>query len=224
MQLGALDRARRECEIRISWTVLFGRAYALVGEQMPELRDLFVRWPTRQLYRHPFSVASLSIHRKDDEGNERLIWGRWDNSEQSTLSDMQTQLDHFCTAPMAEAYREGLMLERTVTWVRRLAWWWVMQCAGRKRAKHVGTFSISSLGGQGVLNAHHPLITTSSLAFGPILQTGECEVVLLCDHRTLDGVLGAAALKALESVLVDQMPAEMNKVRIGMITDGKPND
>ena len=209
MQLGELSRARTACPVRIAWSTLLARAYGIVCEQIPELRELFVRYPYKQLYRHPHTVASMSVHRKDDAGNERLIWGRWISPEATPLIILQQQLDSFSNAPIAEVYREGLMLERRSTLVRRFFWWCIANWSGRKRAKHIGTFSISSLAGHGVLNLHHPLITTSSLAFGPIGPNGECEVVLICDHRTLDGVLGARALKTLESILSCQMVEEL---------------
>ena len=209
MQLGELSRVRNACSVRIAWSTLFARAYGIVCKQTPELRELFVQYPYKQLYQHPHTVASLSVHRKDDAGNERLIWGRFNDPESTPLIILQQQLDSFSNAPIAEVYREGLMLERRSTLVRRFLWWCLTNWSGRKRAKHIGTFSISSLAGHGALNSHHPLITTSSLAFGPIGSNGECEVVLICDHRTLDGVLGARALKSLELILSNQMVEEL---------------
>ncbi len=209
MDLGELSSVRKACSPRIAWSTLFAKAYGTVCQQTPELRELFVRYPTKHLYRHPNTVASLSVHRKDNDGNERLIFGRWSNPESTPLIALQQQLDMFSQAPIAEVFGEGLMLERRSAMIRRFVWWWVTHWSGRKRAKHIGTFSISSLGGQGALNAHHPLITTSSLAFGPIDTTGRCEVVLICDHRTLDGVLGAKAMETLEGILSDQMVEEL---------------
>jgi len=210
MRLGELDQAKRESSMKIGWTTLFGRAYALTCEQLPELRDLFVAYPTKQLYRHPHTVASISIHRHDNAGFERLIWGRWCNAESTPLIQLQDQLHFFCQAPIEQAYREGMILERRNPLMRRIAWWWIMNCSGRKRAKHIGTFSISSLGGQGAFNLHHPLITSSSLAFGPIHDSGECEVVLICDHRAMDGMIGAKALQHLENVLCNKMVNELS--------------
>ena len=212
MQLGELSSARKACSTRIAWSTLFARAYGIVCEQVPELRELFVRFPLKHLYRHPNSVGSLSVHRKDDSGSERLIFGRWNNPGATELIVLQQQLDSFINAPIAEVFREGLMLENFPAPLRRIVWWWVTNWTGRNRAKHVGTFSISSLAGQGALNAYHPLIATSSLAFGPIGTSGECEVVLVCDHRTLDGVLGAKALEMLESVLSIQMADELRSL------------
>ena len=209
MQLGGLSQARKACAMRIAWSTLFARAYGLVCEQLPELRELFVRYPNKLLYRHPHSIGALSVHRTDDAGNERLIWGRWTNPESTPLVMLQQQLDQFMHAPISEVFGEGLMLERRSAIVRRLVWWWVTNCSGRQRAKYIGTFSISSLAGQGALNAYHPLITTSSLAFGPMDASGKCEVVLLCDHRTLDGVMGAKALEMLEATLSSRMVEEL---------------
>jgi pyruvate/2-oxoglutarate dehydrogenase complex dihydrolipoamide acyltransferase (E2) component len=87
-----------------------------------------------------------------------------------------------------------------------------MRWGGRCKAKLIGTFSISSLGGQGCLNSFHPLITTSSIAFGPIDGDHRMRVVLLCDHRTLDGMLGAKALKSLNLVLQTQILHELQSL------------
>ena len=209
MQLGELSQVRKACSTRIAWSTLFARAYGIVCEEIPELRELFVRYPYKHLYRHPNAVATLSVHRKDDAGNERLIFGRWKNPGTTHLVDLQQQLDSFSNAPIAEVFPEGLVLEHCPALFRRFVWWWVTNWSGRNRAKHIGTFSISSLAGQGALNAYHPLITTSSLAFGPIGTNGECEVVLICDHRTLDGVLGAKSLEMLESILSIKMVDEL---------------
>jgi hypothetical protein len=209
MELGVVANARADASVRLGWTTLFAKAYALVSREIPELRDIYVGYPRRCLYRHPHSVASISIHRRDDQGNERLIFGRWVNPESATILQLQEQLDMVVQAPMAQAFREGGILERRSGWVRQLVWTWLMNWAGRKRAKHIGTFSISSLGGQGALNSHHPLVTTSSLAIGPIDGNGHCDVVLICDHRALDGFLAARALQRLEEVLRDSIVTEL---------------
>lgn len=210
MNLASVANARKMGSPNIGWTAIVAKAHGIVCQKMPELREVFVAVPKKHLYCHPHSVASVSVHRHDDEGHARLIWGRLENPESTTLVQLQSQLDYFCTAPMKSAYREGLILEGRSALVRRIAWWWVMHCSGRKRAKHVGTFSISSLGAQGSLNAHHPLITTTSLAIGPIASNGECDVVLICDHRTLDGMLAAEALQSLEGVLCNQVAEELS--------------
>ena len=212
MQLDELCRVRRACPVRIAWSALFVKAYGIVCEQMPELRELYVHYPRKLLYLHPHSVASISVHRLDAAGNERLIWGRWTAPESTPLAELQERLDAFSNAPIEEVFGEGLWLERKPAIIRRLIWWWVTSWTGRQHAKRMGTFSISSVGGHGALNLHHPLITTSSLAFGPLNASGSCEVVLICDHRALDGVLGARAMEMLERTLNSKIIEELSQL------------
>jgi hypothetical protein len=214
MQLGQLHRARAECGGRVSWTAILIKAYGLVGAAIPELRDVYVTYPRRLLYRHPHTVASVSIHRRDDQGNERLIFGRFVSPETQSLSELQIQLDAYRTGPLEEVFREGRALERKPAWVRSLVWWCLMHCSGRKRAKHVGTFSVSTLGGQGVLNLHHPLVTCTSLALGPLDALGECDVALICDHRVIDGVLAAEALETLVTTLCSTLVSELQELSL----------
>ena len=102
MNLAKVDLARSASHSRIGWTCLFGRAYAMVCDELPELRDLYVSYPIRNLYRHPHSVCSVSVQRKDDQGVDRLIWGRWVAAESMTLLDLQNQLDDFRDAPLRQ--------------------------------------------------------------------------------------------------------------------------
>ncbi len=213
MALGEIEMARKSASMRIGWTALFAKAYGEVCQQIPELRDVYVSYPLPYLYRHPNTVLSLSVHRRDDAGEERLIWGQIQQVETLPLPELQGKLQRFVEAPMKEVYRDGLILESAPRFARRGVWWWVMRWGARKRAKHVGTFSISSLAGMGCLNAHHPLVTPSSLAFGPLDNAGNADVLLLCDHRVFDGVLGAKGLAALESVLQSDILEELRSLR-----------
>ncbi len=212
MQMRELESLRRGAPSRIGWTSLFARAYGVVSSQIHELREVFVSHPMGYLYRHPNAVGSVAIHRTDEQGQQRLIFGRIASPERRTLSDIQSELEHCTHGPIGEVYREGLAMENRPWPIRMAAWQLIMHWSGRKRAKHVGTFSISSLGGFGALNGYHPLITTTSLAFGPLNGQGEMDVVLLCDHRAIDGMLGAHALALLEQTLREQMADEIRHV------------
>ena len=208
MRLAAVDDARRQSPVRIGWTALFVRAYGQVCSALPELRDLYVRWPTPYVYRHPEPVAGITVHRLDEHQTERLIWGRIAAPDRHSLEQVQQAIEHFTTAPIQEVFRDGLKLERRPALLRRLTWWTLTQWSGRKRAKHIGTFTISSLGNTGAHNAHHPLVTTSSLALGPIESDGSCDVALICDHRAIDGMLAARALLQLETTLIQNAKLE----------------
>ena len=200
-QLGELRDARDQSTTRISWVALFLRAYGIVSQSMPELRQVFVTYPWNHLYEHPHSVASISIHRDDPEDGARLIWGRIPSSEDRTLCEIQARLDHAVHGPLEEVFRDGIRLERLPTPLRRFSWWLAMRWHGRQRAKKLGTFSISTLAGENALNRGHPLVVTSSLAYSRCDDDGACLVTLLADHRVLDGILASQALHQLESQL-----------------------
>jgi hypothetical protein len=156
----------------------------------------------------------VTVHRKDDAGTDRLIWGRIENASSKSLLEIQKYLNDCVTLPLSEVYRDGLRLETTLWFIRKVAWWWIMRCSGRKKSKLIGTFSISSLGGRGCLNMFHPLITTSSIAFGPMNLDGDMQVVLICDHRVMDGMVGAAALQSLSNVMQTSILDELNTLAI----------
>lgn len=198
MQLGAVDEARKNNPIRIGWAALLCYAYSRISQEISALRDVYVEKPFEYLYRHPDPVASITIQRTDDQGKERLVWGRIPESDRLSLEQTQQSIKRFTTSPLNEFFRDGLKMENRPKLLRKLTWWILMRWSGRRRAKHLGTFSISNLGGWGALNAHHPLVTTTSLSMGPIQADGHCEVVLLCDHRVLDGALAAQVVDLLE--------------------------
>ncbi len=186
--------------LRVGWNAVLAHAYSRVSQDIPELRDIYVARPVAYVYRHPEPVASLTIHRRDAKGQDRLIWARISSPHVLSLIELQSKIDHFTTAPIQEVYR-GLRLERRGPLLRRLNWHLLMRWCGRKRAKHLGTFSLSSLGHLGALNLYHPLVTATSLAMGPIFQDGHCDFALICDHRVLDGVLAARSLLLLTDTI-----------------------
>ncbi|MCY3004982.1 MAG: hypothetical protein NTV29_03280 [Planctomycetota bacterium] len=191
--------------LRIGWNALLAHAYGKVSQAIPELRDVYVARPVAYVYRHPEPIASLTIHRKDAKGTERLIWARIASPHAISLQDLQSKIDHFATAPIQEVFTDGLRLERRIALLRRLNWYLLMRWCGRKRAKHLGTFSLSSLGHLGALNLHHPIVTATSLAMGPISNDGYCDLALICDHRVIDGVLACRSQQLLMDTIRNTM-------------------
>lgn len=212
LQIGEVSHARNQTETRISWVAIFLRAYGLVCQKIPELRQVFVTYPWNHLYEHPNTVASVAIHREDPAGGKRLIWGRIPFPEFETLIQIQSRLDHAMQGPIDEVFRDGIRLERLPTPLRRLSWWLAMRWNGRRRAKKIGTFSVSTLAGENALNRGHPLVVTSSLAYSRCDADGACQVTLIADHRVLDGVLAARALQLLEETLNGQIFIELQAI------------
>lgn len=206
--LQRLAELRRIAPLRISWSLLFLKAYSLVVLRQPELRQVFLKWPWPHVYQSEEVVGTLSIARTH-EGEDRLCWGRILRPDSTPLPELQTTLDNYQSWRVEDVFRRQVRLSRYPGWVRRMVWRYGLYVDLARRARRFGTFSISSLAGQGALNRTHPSIHTSSLTYGPADRAGRCLVTLLCDHRVLDGVAATRALNHLEQVLQDEIASEL---------------
>jgi hypothetical protein len=206
--LGTVAFARSQAAPRISWVTLFVKAYGLASRQLPQLRTHYLKYPLPHFYQSAGSVISVSVNRFF-EGHDRLFWGRFHQPENLRLVDMHRVLNEYCQGDVAEVFKRQMIAARLPTLLRRAGWWWRLNFQPHQRARRLGTASISVLAGQGVYNRLHPCILTSTLAYGPLQADGRMWVTLQCDHRVIDGVAAAEALNLLESVLKNDLLAEL---------------
>jgi hypothetical protein len=211
IDLAELAACRAAALPRVSWTALFLKAYGQVTDASESLRQSFMRWPLSHVYQHERSVAMLAMER-EHEGRPRLCWGRIINPGRRSLRNIQQQLNQYADKPVTEAFRKQIRLSRWPWPLRRLAWWIALNGSGRVRERQIGTFSLSSLAGQGVNNRDHPTICTSSLTYGPLDRDGHSLVTLVYDHRLLDGMQAARALQRLRSHLQEDIVAELRRL------------
>lgn len=200
IDLSEVARLRSTTKRRVSWAVLFVKAYAIAAQRHPALRQMYVRWPWPHFIEFPESIAMVVVNRQF-RGENRICWGKLDHPERRTLLSLQWQLNEFQTKPVEQIFRSHVRLSHMPAPLRRLVYWWNFNFSGNKRAKRLGTFSMSTLAGQGVLNRGHQTFLTSSLTYGPVDEQGRAVVTLLCDHRVVDGIVAAQALADLETAL-----------------------
>ena len=193
---------------RIAWSVLFLKAYALVAAQHAGLRRAYVPWPWPHFIEWPASIGMVAVNRQES-GIDRLCFAGFSSPETRRLAELNSHLRWYQTKPIEEAFARQLQFSNLPHALRRLVWWWNLNVVGAKRAARLGTFSISSLAGQGVINRGHPTVLTSSLTYGPLDAEGRAVVTLLCDHRVLDGVEAAAVLNDLEAALQNEICREL---------------
>src|SRR5262249_55857269 len=112
-----------------------------------------------------------------------------------------------------KVFRNHIRLSRLPSPLRRLIYWLNFNLGGQKRARRLGTFSMSTLAGLGVLNRGHQTFLTSSLTYGPLDDQGRTVVTLLCDHRVVDGVVAARALNDLEAALRGPIAEELQSLQ-----------
>jgi hypothetical protein len=209
--LAEVAAARKAAQSRISWAVIFLKAYAGVCAQIPALRRAYQPWPWPHLLESGQVVGQLVVNRKSTAG-ELLCWARFIEPERQPLETLQRRLDEYQTAPLQSVFRKQLTLAKLPGPLRRLLWWWQLNFSGSKRATRLGTFTQSSLAGQGCVNRFHQTLLTTSLSYGPIDERGCAAVTLICDHRVLDGMQAARALGELEAFLQTEILAELRQL------------
>jgi len=211
MDLSAVAMHRSAAQPRISWAAIFLKAYGIVSDQYEWLRASYMSCPLPHVYQHPRSIGTVAIQR-ELAGQSRLCWGRLIDPGNCTLPEIQGKLNQYTENPPAQVFRKQLQLSRLPWPVRRIVWWVMLNVSGRIRERQLGTFSMSSLAGQGVINREHPTICTTSLTYGPVGRDGHSVVTLVYDHRLFDGMQAAQALQQLRACLQQDIVAELAQI------------
>ncbi len=79
-----MAEARERCPVRISWSMIFIKAFGLVADRYPALRQMYLPFPWPHIYQHPTSVAMVATHR-DHCGEPWLFWSRFTQPEKRPL-------------------------------------------------------------------------------------------------------------------------------------------
>lgn len=211
MNLSSLDLVRKATQSRISWPVLFLKAYSLMALEFPVFRQTWMRFPWANIYQHPASVGMLAIQR-EYHGEPWLFWGRFESPETKSLFDLQKTLNWYQEQPVERVFRRFLLLSSVPNPLRRFIWWCNMQLSGALRAREVGTFFLSTLAGKGAVIDCPPSFQTGVLTYGPIDLHGHSRVTVAYDHRLMDGHLVADALTRIESILNGALSDELKSL------------
>jgi hypothetical protein len=209
MALGALVEARRACPHRPPWTTLFLRAFAILAQQTPELRRVYISVPRPHLYEYPSSVGMVAFERHTPDGAQVFV-GRIKDPESRSLAELAQILRHFNEAPLEEIkdFRRVLMLGRLPLLLRRLVMWIGLNI-GRQRANYFGTFGLSVYSALGAESLRPLAPSTVVLNYGVIRPDGTVDVRFNYDHRVVDGATIARALQSLEKILTQTMVSEL---------------
>jgi hypothetical protein len=207
--------ARQAASPRPGWSVLLSKAWAIVAARHPELRRDYLSFPWPHLYEHARSVAAVAVARlwRDEPG---VFLATIRGPETESLSALHQRLADFRDQPMESLreFRHALRLGRTPGPLRRLLQWYAYNGSGRLRARHVGTFGVSSLNMEDTDTLRPLSIWTTMLHFGVPEKNGDFYVRLTFDHRVLDGMVTAWALHELERTLKREIVGELQAMRV----------
>lgn len=206
--LAEVEHLRAGAAQRISWSMLFVKAYGILSAETPLLRQVYLSWPWAHVYEHPQTIATVAISRMH-EGEPRLFWARLREVEHRSLADLQRDLVRHQEEPAERYFSRQLRMSRLPTPLRRLGWWLTFNLSGYKRATRLGTFALTTLAGQGVTIDRPPSIHTSTLTYGPLDEAGRAQVTITYDHRLMDGLAVAGCLVRLEQILRGPIAQEL---------------
>jgi hypothetical protein len=102
--LAEIAALRAAAARRVSWTMLFVKAYAIVAARIPELRQAYCRWPWPRLCQCADNVAMVAINRQY-QGEDRLCWGRFMSPETRPLDELQSELEAYQREPVDVIFR-----------------------------------------------------------------------------------------------------------------------
>jgi hypothetical protein len=209
MALGALVAARKACRHRPPWTVLFLKAYAILAQQIPELRRVYISLPRPHLYEYPSSVAMMAVERKAAEQMQVFV-GRIKDPADRSLAELVEILRHFNEAPLSEIkeFRRVLILGRLPWPLRRFLMWLALNI-GPRRIKFFGNFALSVYSALGADSLRPLAPCTVVLNYGVIDADGAVDVRFNYDHRVMDGATVARALQTLEKILTHDIIGEL---------------
>lgn len=202
MPLGRVIEARQRLAARPSWFAIFLKAYALVAQERAELRRSYLSFPWPRLHQHDCNVAQLAVARVV-AAEEGVLTLKVRHPERLSLADLDTLIRRARTEPVESFgdFRRLLLLGRLPQPLRRLAWWAGLQVSARWRQRYAGTFGITGVAALGSTSLHLLSPLTTTLTYGVFMEDGSVLARLFYDHRVLDGVQPAEALRDLEQAL-----------------------
>ena len=207
---GEVAKIRRRARPRISWNVLYMKAYSKVALEFPELRQCYMGFPWPYIYEHQRNVCMLTLSR-EYAGEERLLFARFNNPESETLADLQVRYDFLRHAPIEKIkqFRHQINFAKLPYLVRRFAWWVMMNLWPETRCGQVGTFGMSTSGYRGVFGNQILGPLTTLLGVEPIPRKGVGRIVLTFDHRVVDGVPVSEIIQRMHVILTTEIREEL---------------
>lgn len=214
MNLQPLVEARFALTDRPSWTAIFTKAYAIVADEFPELRRVYVDMLKPYLREYPTSIVSIAFERKY-EGELAVFTARIKNPSSKKVDRITRMLRRFSNDPIETVsdFRRNLKLARIPRPIRRLIWWLALHSPIHKR-NHVGTFGVSVYSALGAESLHPLSPVTTTLNYGVIAPDGSVTVRVVYDHRVLNGATMARALVRLETVLNEKLAEELRELKL----------
>jgi hypothetical protein len=214
MRLADVVAARRVARPRPSWGAIMTKAFALAARNHPQMRQAYFSFPWGHIGEYDGQIASvITVRRIGDE--DVLLLAPLVNPEGQSLADLDRRLRRYNEEPLENfgIFREALRISRLPLLLRRLLWWLALNVVPSRRARHFGTFGVTTMSPFGAKTLEVPSLWTALLHYGAISEAGEVPVGLAFDHRLVDGAVVGFTLMEMEQVLHRQIVAELRTMQ-----------
>jgi hypothetical protein len=209
--LSRIAEIRKRIRPKLSWNVIFMKAYSQLSSDWPQLQQCIVKFPWHHIYQHDRNVCVIAVAR-EYRGEETLLFARFERPENFSLVQLQHRLNFFRDAPINEVrqFRHQLRFAAWPRVLRQVGWWMLTNLWVSKRASYFGTFGMSLSGFDNIAFASYHLgPSTTMLGVDVVARRGQSNVLLTFDHRVLDGKPVLDIVKALERQLNGPILQEM---------------
>jgi hypothetical protein len=208
-----LKKAVAAARPRPSWLPIFFKAYAIVAARRPVLRRLFVKYPWPHLYENPDNVGSVVISRQL-QGDEALFYLPISHPQSRSLQEIDTLLKEARLKPLEEipAFRRQLRFARMPWTIRKTLYHLMMGWLPQQRVRFLGTFGMSVLASMGIGNLSTWVPWTTMIHYTPFDDHDSMFLRIALDHRVLDGLEIAYALREMEEALNGALLDEVRRM------------
>lgn len=213
--LRELNQLRKKVRPKISWNVLYMKAYAIVARRNPALRQCYVGFPWPYAYQHKYNVCLLTMAR-EYQGEERLLFARFGRPSKKSLVKLQARYDKLRKEPVEniKQFRHQIQFAKCPAIIRRMVWWLMLNVFPQKRMSHFGTFGMT-LSGYKDAHANHLLgPNTTILGVDVLPKKGIARFMLTFDHQILDGVPVVKIIEELYQTMNTQIAQELRSLLV----------
>jgi hypothetical protein len=209
---GDLIAARKQLREAPSWTAIFVKAFAIVANEIPEFRRVYIKYPWPYFYEYADSTANVALAR-EILGDVGLLPIRIRAPEAFSLVELSQMIRQVAEAPIEKTrfFRTVIRIARLPLLIRRLVWGFTLNVPSARRYAF-GTYAVSSVGQWKTDLGTTRSPVTYLLSYGPPDANGNLVVRLNLDHRIMDGALAARALSRLEEVLNSSILEELREM------------
>ncbi len=209
MELSQLVDIRNRSPVKISWFVIFIKAFSLVAEQYSPLRRAYLSFPFSHFYEYATTSCMLALERFIND-EPIILTAKLVSPEKKTLFMLDSKVKELKNKPINDVsfFRHILTLNQLPFLMRRVVWYLALNFPWL-RFHYFGTLLVTGVARWGVSATQ--ILSTSGvvLSYDTINPSGKVLVRLLWDHRLFDGILAAEVMNQLELALTGKILDEL---------------